>query len=77
MRVLDDEPDALDLLATVLETAAPACSVQATPARLSVHETQARRLISDIGMPGDDGYALIEWIRGLSEHDGGSFPRSP
>ena len=31
-------------------------------------------LISDIGMPGEDGYALIRRVRELSEGEGGSVP---
>ena len=31
-------------------------------------------LISDIGMPGQDGYALIRQVRALSPEDGGRTP---
>jgi CheY-like chemotaxis protein len=31
-------------------------------------------LISDLGMPGEDGYALIQRVRGLPESKGGRVP---
>jgi CheY-like chemotaxis protein len=31
-------------------------------------------LISDIGMPGEDGYSLIRRVRGLSPTNGGDVP---
>jgi CheY-like chemotaxis protein/anti-sigma regulatory factor (Ser/Thr protein kinase) len=63
--VVDDEPDARDLLATVLRRS----GAQVTAAR-SVSEAlecaNAMRpefLISDIEMPGEDGYSLIRKVR--------------
>jgi signal transduction histidine kinase/CheY-like chemotaxis protein len=63
--VVDDEPDARDLLATVLRQS----GAQVTAAR-SVSEAMecanAMRpefLISDIEMPGEDGYSLIRRVR--------------
>ena len=31
-------------------------------------------LVSDIGMPGDDGYSLLRRVRALSPQDGGRTP---
>jgi CheY-like chemotaxis protein len=31
-------------------------------------------LVSDIEMPGEDGYALIRKVRGLNEAQGGNTP---
>jgi len=31
-------------------------------------------LVSDIGMPGEDGYDLIRQVRSRNEHEGGTIP---
>jgi CheY-like chemotaxis protein len=74
--VIDDEPDTLELLATVFE----ACGVHVVTAR-NVPEGLARIddeeldvIISDIGMPGDDGYTLIRDVRRLSSDSKRNLP---
>ena len=63
--VVDDDEDALQLLGSVM-TQAGATVLAASSAdaalRLAV-ERQPRVLVSDIGMPGTDGFALLEQIR--------------
>ena len=63
--VVDDEPDTLDLLRRVLGDSraqvAAAPSVEAALATLGGFEPHV--LISDISMPGRDGYELIKTIR--------------
>jgi signal transduction histidine kinase/CheY-like chemotaxis protein len=63
--VVDDEPDALELLVSVLENAGatvfPARSADEA-LRLAV-EQHPHVLVSDVGMPGTDGYALLRQIR--------------
>lgn len=74
--VVDDEPDARELIAAVLigrgaEVVAVECAVEA------LAELERQRfdlLLSDIGMPGMDGYALIEEIRRLPAERGGRVP---
>ena len=40
----------------------------------TLSEAEARHLISDIGMPGEDGYDLIRKVRSMPESQGGSLP---
>ncbi|APR80018.1 Chemotaxis protein methyltransferase CheR [Minicystis rosea] len=63
--VVDDEPDARDLVSTMLSaagadvrTAASAAEAYALMLELAPHV-----LVSDVGMPGEDGYALIRRVR--------------
>jgi PAS domain S-box-containing protein len=74
--VVDDEPDARHLVAVILE----ACECRVTTAG-SVEEaiaTISREvpdvLISDIAMPGKDGYELIRHLRALAPSEGGDIP---
>ena len=63
--VVDDEPDTLDLLRRVLGDSraqvAAAPSVEAALATLDGFEPHV--LISDVSMPGRDGYELIKAVR--------------
>lgn len=63
--VVDDEDDARDLVATVLEeagaTVVPVASVAA--ARQILESTTVTVIVSDIGMPLEDGYSLLERLR--------------
>jgi PAS domain S-box-containing protein len=74
--VVDDEPDARELLTAVLEhhgaRVATAGSVdEAVPLFASF---QPDALVSDIGMPGADGYELIRRVRALGRDEGGTVP---
>jgi PAS domain S-box-containing protein len=74
--VVDDEADARDLIAAVLiGRSAEVVSVESGGEAL---EQMLRQrfdvLLSDIGMPLMDGYALIEKIRQLSADQGGAIP---
>ena len=73
---IDDEPDVRDMLQTLLEdcgadvlTAASAKEGLAALAAWNPHV-----LISDIGMPEEDGYSLIQKIRALSPEQGADVP---
>jgi CheY-like chemotaxis protein len=65
--IVDDQPDARDLLALVLTDRGAEVRVagSATEAlqHLAAHELDA--LVSDISMPEVDGYELIRAVRGL------------
>jgi CheY-like chemotaxis protein len=74
--VVDDEPDARDLLTAVLEDRG--ADVTAVASASAALETLARWtpdvLVSDIGLPGDDGYVLMRKIRALEDKHGGRVP---
>jgi CheY-like chemotaxis protein len=63
---VDDETDARELLKNVLEQ----CNVEvitassASEAFKAIEESSPHIIVSDIGMPGEDGYDLIRKIRG-------------
>jgi signal transduction histidine kinase/CheY-like chemotaxis protein len=74
--VVDDDTDALDLAVAIL-TAAGAVVRGSTSAADGLDAVRAWHpdvLVSDIEMPGDDGYWLIHKVRALSEADGGRTP---
>ncbi|HLM00367.1 MAG TPA: PAS domain S-box protein [Pyrinomonadaceae bacterium] len=78
LRVLlvDDEADSLELLKFVVES----CEAQVSTASSAAGALELIRrekfdvLISDIGMPDEDGYSLIRSIRALSNEQGGNIP---
>lgn len=74
--VVDDEADAREALVGLLErygaTVCPAGSV--SEAMRALESTVPDLLISDLGMPGEDGYELIRRIRELPDHAGGRVP---
>jgi PAS domain S-box-containing protein len=74
--VVDDEPDTRELLQMVL-TSCGAQAVLAASAAEALEEIgrgQFDVLISDIGMPEDDGYSLMAKIRRLPADRGGRMP---
>jgi PAS domain S-box-containing protein len=73
---VDDETDARELIATVLEHAgARVIAVASVDEALSaLARDRPDVLLSDIGMPPADGYTLISAIRALPDEDGGSIP---
>jgi CheY-like chemotaxis protein len=74
--VVDDDTDTLDFLTTVLEhSGAKVIAVASVREALEVLEQlQPDVLISDIGMPDEDGYGLISKVRALEVEQGGSIP---
>ena len=74
--VVDDEPDARELIATVLEQAgARAITAGGTAAALDLLAREHPDvLLSDIGMSGSDGYALMREVRCLPPEQGGTIP---
>ncbi|MGI9108188.1 MAG: PAS domain-containing protein [Pyrinomonadaceae bacterium] len=74
--VVEDEPDSRDMLIAVLrQCRAEVQGVSNVADALSkLEEWRPDVLISDIEMPGEDGYALIRQIRSLPEARGGKIP---
>lgn len=74
--VVDDHPDARELLSLVL-THAGAEATAAASSAMALEMLVAHRfdvLVSDIGMPDEDGFTLISRIRALSTEEGESIP---
>lgn len=69
--VVEDEPDARELLVHVLETcrARVHAARGAAEARSILVAHTPHLIISDIGMPDEDGYALLESVRRLDDRD--------
>jgi PAS domain S-box-containing protein len=74
--IVDDDDDARDVLRAVLEqcgsSVLSAASVEQAFAMLVRESPDV--LISDIGMPGQDGYDLIKRVRALPVTGGGNIP---
>ncbi|MBP5972237.1 response regulator [Brasilonema sp. CT11] len=74
--VVDDEPDTRDFLVAAIEM----CGAQAIAASSAIEAIQVILqhkldiLVSDIGMPGEDGYSLIRKVRMLPKKEGGEIP---
>jgi CheY-like chemotaxis protein len=74
--IVDDEVDSRELLVAALEE----CEAQvfavasASEALKAVSQFQPDVLVSDIGMPLEDGYSLICKVRQLSAEQGGEIP---
>ncbi len=74
--VVDDEEDARQLLALMLSKAgAKVRTAGSVKQALELWQQDVPQvLISDIGMPGEDGYSLIRAIRSLPADQGGTTP---
>ena len=74
--VVEDDPDARELVMTILEEAGAV--VQSAPSAASgfaaIGTFHPQLIVSDIGMPDEDGYSLIRRVRALGEDEGGGVP---
>ncbi len=74
--VVDDDQDSLDLASAILSGAGAVVTTSRSAAEALelVRHGRPDVLISDIEMPGEDGYALIRKVRGLDRSSGGATP---
>ncbi|MDQ3438900.1 MAG: PAS domain S-box protein [Planctomycetota bacterium] len=74
--VVDDEPDARMLVRRLLEDcdAIVSTAESAGEALRRLEQERPDVLVSDIGMPGEDGYSLIRRVRALGADRGGNTP---
>jgi PAS domain S-box-containing protein len=74
--LVDDEPDARELLTEVLEQcgATVVAAQTADEAVALIPREHPAVLLSDIGLPGEDGYKLISRVRAMPPEDGGNLP---
>ena len=74
--VVEDHADSLELFVVILEqlgaTVLPATTAQQAFELLTLHHPDV--LVSDIGLPDEDGHMLVKRIRGLPSGQGGTIP---
>jgi CheY-like chemotaxis protein len=76
--VVDDEADARDLMAIRLRQygadVITASSVEAAMGALAQEGPHPDLIVSDIAMPGEDGFSLMRRVRALDPEQGGRIP---
>jgi CheY-like chemotaxis protein len=74
--VVDDEPDALELVAEILKRAGARVTAAPTVREAMERFAQVKPhvVLSDIAMPDEDGYAFVRRIRQLAPDEGGVTP---
>jgi signal transduction histidine kinase len=74
--VVDDEQDGRDVLAEILRRAHARVTVASSAAEAMDLLTRHRPavMVSDIGMPDEDGFTLMRKVRALPDHRGGQTP---
>ena len=76
MLIVDDEADARQIISTMIaQTGAEVRTCESAHEALqTLEEWRPDVLMSDIGMPGEDGYSLINKVRSLPAERGGHTP---
>ena len=77
--VVEDDPDSREVLQLFLEqSGARVASAESAKSAIEILTRQPRELpdviISDLAMPEEDGYSMIERIRQMPQQDGGAIP---
>lgn len=74
--VIDDEDDARELMLFALEQhgAVVTAVASASAARVALEKESVHVIVSDVGMPGEDGYEFIRDLRARPPYAGGSVP---
>jgi PAS domain S-box-containing protein len=73
--IVEDEPDARDLLVTILEQhgAQVRAAASAAEALEAIKQSKPDLLLSDIEMPGEDGYSLLRKVKSMEAEIGAIF----
>jgi PAS domain S-box-containing protein len=74
--LVEDDPDARELVRFILEdSGAGVLAAESVPEAFRLlREARPDVVLSDIAMPGEDGYELIRRLRALPEEEGGNLP---
>ena len=74
--VVDDEADTREMVAAILKSqgAEVEAATSAAEAVAALPSVRPHILVSDVEMPGEDGYELIRRVRRLSPEEGGRIP---
>ncbi|HEX8144609.1 MAG TPA: PAS domain S-box protein [Pyrinomonadaceae bacterium] len=74
--IVDDEEDARIILTLIVERCGASVRAvrSAREALAALREFKPHILVSDIGMPDEDGYTLIKKVRALKPEEGGKIP---
>jgi CheY-like chemotaxis protein len=74
--LVEDDTDSSDMLVTALtyHGATVTAALSASEGLEKLREVGPDILISDVGLPIEDGYDLIRKVRGLPAHEGGATP---
>ena len=74
--VVDDDPDARELIGTILERygADVAVAGSAEEGMIALRKRAPHVIVTDIEMPQEDGYSFIRRIRSLPADEGGKLP---
>jgi CheY-like chemotaxis protein len=74
--IVDDDDDSLIMIRTLLERSGARVTTarSAAEALATLQEVRPDVLLSDIGMPGEDGFSLIDKVRALDSELGGRTP---
>src|SRR5262249_42726483 len=74
--VLDDDADTRELLSVALTTSGAEVTTcqSSTDALAEIKRQKPDCIVSDVGMPGEDGYSFMKKLRALKKNDGGEIP---
>ncbi len=74
--VVDDDTDSRNVLCQLLENQGATVAMASSTSDAFARFTHLRPdvLVSDIGMPEEDGYTLIRRVRALADNEGGNVP---
>ena len=74
--VVEDDPDTLDLLRFILDNRGAEVMTAASTAQAlkALEHWRPNILVSDLAMPGEDGYVLIGRVRSRGPEQGGDIP---